>query len=343
MARRIGFKKTPRQKLTITLSDMAVKPSVKDPTVTLMTMPQVQAYSKQGFKIAFTTPVESEKTLLSTIKQALKMSSTGKVNFVKDGHYIVLKEKGDDIQPLKTLRQGHHGLGPLAAVVDRHIVGHVSAGFEVKKEVLPDGTYAIVIITPTEEIPPYLVKHEVRKQEGAEEKNEPVHIAGTMKTTAGHTFLKPPHTDEELINAMTVAARELLNDEQTGHLKWREGDNYYIKEYTVHHLLVCLFFYIYVNNLCSSSNFFYRQRSRFHEYYTKNNPERFKMCSERYFRDCIQKLTEKSCGLDEYLLKGIKPTGKWEKGMFSLECWYALYQRAAEQFGKVLETTVQKP
>lgn len=343
MAKRIGFKKTPRQKLTVTLSNMAVKPSVKDPTVTLMTMPQVQAYSKQGFKIAFTTPWDSNGKVQEIIKQALKMSPTGKVNFIKDGHYIVLKEKGDGIQPLKTLQQGRHGLGPLAAVVDRHIVGHVSAGFEVKKEVLSDGTYAIVIITPTEEIPPYLVKHEVRKQEGAEEKNEPVHIAGTMKTTAGHTFLKAPYTDKDLISAMAVAIRELLNDELTGHLKWREGDNYHIKEYTVHHLLVCLFFYIYVNGLHNRSNFFFRQRSKFHEYYTKHNPEHFKICTERYFRDCIQKLTEKNCGLDEYLMNGMKPKGMWKKGMFSVEFWYALYERAAEQFDKVLKTTAQKP
>lgn len=343
MAKRIGFKKTPRQKLTVTLSDMAVKPSVKDPTVTLMTMPQVQAYSKQGFKIAFTTPVESEKTLLSTIKQALKMSPTGKVNFVKDGRYTVLKEIGDEIKPLRTLPQGHRGLGPLAIVVDRHVVGHVRPGFEVKKEILPDGTYAIVIITPTEEIPPYLVKREVRKQEETEEKNDVAYIAGRMKTTAGHTFLKAPYTDKELISAMAVAIRELLNDELTGHLKWREGDNYHIKEYTVHHLLVCLFFYIYVNGLHNRSNFFFRQRSKFHEYYTKHNPEHFKICTERYFRDCIQKLTEKNCGLDEYLMNGMKPKGVWKKGMFSVEFWYALYERAAEQFDKVLKTTAQKP
>lgn len=343
MAKRIGFKKTPRQKLTVTLSEMLVKPSVKDPTVTMMTMPQVQAYSKQGFRIAFTTPMKSDKTLLSAIRQALKMSSTGKVNFVKDGRYTVLKEIGDEIKPLRTLHEGHRGLGPLAIVVDRHVVGHVRPGFEVKKEILPDGTYAIVIITPTEEIPPYLVKHEVRKQEETEEKNDVAYIAGRMKTTAGHTFLKAPYTDEELISAMTTACQELLNDEQTGHMKWREGDNYYIKEYNVHQLLVCLFFYIYVNGLNSSSNFFYRQRSSFHGYYTKENPEHFKVCTERYFRDCIQKLTEKSCGLDEYLLKGVKPTGKWEKGAFNIEFWYALYERAAEQFDKVLKTPLQKP
>lgn len=162
--------------------------------------------------------------------------------------------------------------------------------------------------------------------------------ASTSVTDAtNHQFLKDPLTDDMLIEALTAAAAAMLNDEYAGRMKWKDDDDYHEKEYGLNHLLICLFYYVHVNGLNSGSKFFFHQRTQFHEYCREHLPADMNICSERYFRNCMNKLQWKSCSFDEYIQSGVKPQAEWRKGQFSVEFWYAIYRKAARHFKEKLQ------
>ena len=152
----------------------------------------------------------------------------------------------------------------------------------------------------------------------------------------GNQILKAPLRDEMLVKALTEAVEGLLGKEQDGLIKWEENGNYYEKNYNVNHLMVCLFYYVHANKLNSKENFYYRQRTQFQQYIENALKETINVCSDRYFRYCISKLQWRKHGFDEYIIAEYKPEVNWERGMFNPFYWYAIYQRAAEYFEKVL-------
>ena len=309
-----------------------------EPTVRVMDMSEAEAFSEPGSSIAYMAPAESTKDVYAAMGIACGMSMNGVTNVMAEGECVVYKEfKAGKINIKNRKQYGNK----VKSVEPGPIVPEVIRKIGVRLEENADGTPVVVIITNTPEVPNYLVKHVVSTdniQENLILEEEKTALPSDPPSISGcHQFLKTPLTDEMIIEALIEAASVMLNDEHSARIKWKEDNEYRDKEFGITHLLVCLFYFIAVRQLSTSSNFFFHQRTQFHDYCSKNLPEGFKICSDRYFRTCINKLQWKSCSFNQCIISGVTPSSDWQKGQFNVRFWYAIYREASRCYDEVFQ------
>ena len=152
-------------------------------------------------------------------------------------------------------------------------------------------------------------------------------------------YMAPAESTKDVYAAMGIACGMSMNGVTN---VMAEGECIVYKEFGMTHLLVCLFYFITIRQLSTSSSFFFHQRTQFHDYCSKNLPEGFKICSDRYFRTCINKLQWKSCSFNQYIISGVKPQVEWQKGQFNVEFWYAVYCKASRCYDEFFEKMMRK-
>lgn len=157
------------------------------------------------------------------------MSMTGKANLLTDDELIIVNNSS-------------------------HVIGKKFRKMEVALEEKADGTPVVVIITSTKELPPYMIKHVVR-EDFPEEEEQDVTPADEEAEAGDHRLLREPLADHMIIEAITTAANAMLNDGVAARMKWKEGGEYFDKEYGITHLAVCLFYFIHIHRLFTSSTF----------------------------------------------------------------------------------------
>ena len=275
-----------------------------DPMVRLIKKHDYLQYLKEGYNVPYMSSLHDIDDVEEAVKAASKISATGGVT-------ILVGETLVTFGNIKNFGKSDN------TDIQKYI-----------EELNAEGGASVIITNPPGKISIHKHKESVDASQAPTEPN--------------NQFLKAPMTDGLLIDAVTSAAAALLNDEHTARMKWKDDEGYHEKEYGINHLLVCLFYYIDVRAYNVSSSFFWRQRTQFHDYCSKNLPEGFIICSDRYFRTCINKLQLRSCSFDKYIRSGNKPKVEWEKGLFNMEFWYAVYQAASCCYDEFFQKTMQQ-
>ena len=309
--------------------------TVKDPTIALMTLEEAQKFNEIGLMIAMAVEATSPNSLQKAISLAYEMSASGRVNVLSSGPYAVYgKERHSDSPKGKFSNRPPLFVWPRKGTA-RYMVGidpRMLPVANVEWEWGSNSTLNFTILTSTMDMSGITISPEVRTVKS----HDPQGPDNPSDPPEGNQILKAPLRDEMLVKALTEAVEGLLGKEQDGLIKWEENGNYYEKNYNVNHLMVCLFYYVHANKLNSKENFYYRQRTQFQQYIENALKETINVCLDRYFRYCISKLQWRKHGFDEYIIAEYKPEVNWERGMFNPFYWYAIYQRAAEYFEKVL-------
>lgn len=297
--------------------DKMQMPVQGDPMVRIIKARDFVQLLNEGYNIPYSTTVKSIEDVKKALKAASRISATGAVTVFTD-RFLTSCDKPDKPNPT--------------------LLNYIQKMIEDSDD---DNPIEAVITNPPGRIP-ILTPEEANAKEPLDKVFETIYNNISQTAPANHQFLKEPLNDEMLMEALKTAATAMLNDEHTAHMKWKDSDGYHEKEYGVNHLLVSLFYYVYVNGLNSSSSFFWRQRTQFHEYCSRNMPQGLSICTDRHFRNCISNLVLKSCSFDKYIKMNPKPEVEWEKGKFNMEFWYAVYCEAERYFELILPKTTQE-
>ena len=283
--------------------------SAGEPTVTLMKPSEARSFNQPGKKISYIAPCQEREDIEKAVIIACGMSMTGRAKLTL-GDESVIYDKGEPVEP------SHRFDCPLNSTIQ--------VGLEEKA----DGTPVVVIITDTPEMPTFQIKHVVRErfQEEKPAATPPGH----------HVFLEAPCNDEQIIKALTLASSRLLNQKHTGFIEKKSEADGYKKPYNDFHLMVCLFFYIYVNELYADGSFYNSQRSQFHKYCCDHLSKDCVTNTKRYFTGCINNLETKGFGFEKYIRIKEKPFLKQKTGEQDLTFWYSIYCKAAISFDEVL-------
>jgi len=354
--KRKGYQMTGQPKIIVRLGDMPQMGRVTVPTVAVMPMREAKALGVPVTHIEGHGHMELRKAIVKAVAKARKMSPAGMVSVTGTGPYAAARNVKELMAVVEASAKMFHGKGRIVPVKGRltpgkGLRGHYSLqqvkglGLDVGIENDPDGTPVIVIFSPTPEIPTYRVKHVVRRDEDDDDEDDDKHDGGGdgggTPPDDGHTLLKAPWTDDLLTMAMTKAADAMLDSDQKGHMKWKEDDEYHVKEFGNIQLLVCLFFYVYIHKIFADSDFFYGQRKPFYNYCRRHLPEDFDIGGDRNFRGCINKLQNRQTSFDQYILADEKPTVAWEKGKTNMVFWYEVYRQAAKTFSDVFDAEAE--
>lgn len=324
-----------------------------------MTKEEAMNFRMRGLKIVHSHTVEDPRALTEAVKKAMTLSRTGNINMVVTGrNAVVIKDVPNDVDVVKpnifavsgTSRRQRH----LARLADKRtiiksrstgginkttIVGAVrqmrvgkEQQVEIELQSEKDGTQVIVIITEEgQPIPDVRLKHVVKRR------GTMVHVEDDKPKPEPLKFLKEGYDDSLIIEAMKKADKEMLNDEHKARLRYRDDSKYKFKMFNDGSLLVCLFYYIYINKLYRSETFWDGQRGHFHKYCKEHLPEAFTLSSDSYFTRCITSLHTSGGGFERYMETQGKLSRLRNKGEFDLPFWYELYRRVSSYFQVVLK------
>lgn len=309
---------------------------VKRPTLAVMTKEQARTFKATGWRISRTFYPVAETSLSETLQQAIRAIKARRINLLVNGlcHTVEVPRqyrKGRVIKPdlrvRRRMQYGHKGGGHLDGPVN------MSMDFDVEKDTDSDGTPVVVIITPTVEMPVFKVRHEVRPKV---EKDEKERRKGPTPPNGEHLYLKAPLTDDLLIEALKKAGEDLLGTDYVGTVKWKENLSRQERAIGDHHLLVCLFFYVYFHQLYADSRFYGVQRKSFYEFCTSRMGEGHTFNKLRSFQKTVNLLQVRKLSFENYYKAASKDDDGYEKDKPSLPMWYKLYLMAADSFEKVL-------
>lgn len=309
---------------------------VKRPTLAVMTKEQARTFKMPGWRVSRTFYPVAGTSLSETLQEAIKAAKARRINLLVNGLFHTVEvprqyRKGRVIKPDLRMRRrmqyGQRGGGYVAGPVN------MSMDFDVEKEMGPDGTPVVVIITPTAEIPVFKVRHEVRPKV---EKDEKERRKGPTPPNGEHLYLKAPLTDDLLVEALKKADEDLLGTDHVGTVKWKENLSRQERAIGDHHLLVCLFFYVYFHQLYADSRFYGVQRKSFYEFCTSRMGEGHTFNKLRSFQKTVNLLQVRKLSFENYYKAASKDDDGYEKDKPSLPMWYKLYLMAADSFEKVL-------
>ena len=314
------------------------------PTIAVMTKEQANRFNVPGLKIVKTYHTMEGTNLKKTISQAIMKTQAKKINLLMNGQLkpvevpLYVRRHGV-VRPVKNIQRHRHFGKPDF----RHHIGSVkmSADFGLELGSDTDGTPVVVIITSTQEMPPFKIKHVVRKHKNENEDEDEDSKPKRRRRVHGcvddkHTFLKEPLTDDILIEAMKKADADLLGEGHTAQVKWEEDHSHHERSYNDHHLLVCLYLYIYFHQLYSTPQFYSDQRKQFYDFCSSRLPDDFVFNELRSFQKAINQLQVRHISFEVYYNRTEKPNDWYEKEKASLPMWYAIYCKAALSFEKVL-------
>lgn len=287
------------------------------PTVAVMAKADVNHLHLRGMKVVCTIPVVSEDSFREALELVKKMDPAAKVNFLTTlAHAGLFKDVAKGLDLTKYIRR----------------LPASSSGIDVEVKPGPHGEPTIVIYWPSEPSS-YTIKHVLKKENREEKKkNTPANDSKSVPVK----FLKEPREDEFIITAMEAAAKDMLDEDHRCRLKYMEDGVYKFKMMNDVHLLVCLYYYIYVNRLHASGDFWEGQRKYFHQYCKDHLPESFDLCSDTYFSRCIANLQRACGGFEECIKSGGQMRREQYKGEFNLAFWYEIYRRASACFSRII-------
>lgn len=332
---------------------------VTRPTVVLMTKIEARSFRVLGLRVSRVFSASSPRFFIEAILYAHRLSRLGKINIAIDGPFAILSKDGNTVPELNVIsstgQDTDTGYGmrkflhrkafnralcyemPDYSVLRALSKSHgIIPDIEIELESDPDGTPVIVVITPTHIPPVYKLKHVFREsRSGIRKDDKPQNNGG--EPPVPQKYLKVPNDDMLIISALQETDKKLLNESHVKNMKYRGSSGYKIKQFNDIHLLVCLFFYIYVNGLNASGNFYFGQRGAFHEFCVKNVPQGINLGSKSYFTRCINKLENAHYSFKDYIKADKKPDIMHEIGDFDFVFWYEIYLKAESYFKQIIK------
>lgn len=187
-----------------------------------------------------------------------------------------------------------------------------------------NGEVYLTVIYSTPTPPPVHIEYEYHSSDdGSGGSKPPVNI-----------FLKDTYHDTQIIQALKEASHHAFRNDHKGLLRYSIAQQTYkTKPYNDTYLLVCLFFYIYVNKLNRSQDFYSSQRTRLLTFCRKQlNDPKFTLYSDSYFTRCINKLNNQRVGFENYIVKHERPPFRDENGIPDMLFWYEIYRNVEDIF-----------
>ena len=304
------------------------------PTVAVMTREQARSFNVKGLYIARAFATGRGQQLPEALRKAILSIKGTRIDLLVDGQlktiYTPRAWKTAVLErSRRTQKRNHHSAG----LDTRHFVGPVMMSVEYGTEFSTDedGTPVVTIILRSPVMP--VIKFRTEYEDEEQSSKEKRATKPTPSGDGDHTFLKAPLTDDLLIEALRLADEALFSGKHVGKVKWEEEPDHHEEPFSDHHLLVCLFFYIYFHGYFSSDKFYFSQRKLFFDYCTSRLAG-FSFNGLRSFQKTINGLQTRKLSFEQYYKSQHKPTGHHEAGKPNLRMWHVIYQKAADSFEK---------
>ena len=303
---------------------------VTGPTVVAVQQKDLPMLEQEGLNFAFTMPYSSPQAPYEIIVKALDTFKTGQIA-VHQIPVTVMSKNGKPKESGKLIgsklskmtrlsrKKGHPRILPNYHR-PWHSINHIP--IKVIPTVLPDGTVVLGVVVPEGQQFPKVVVEPIYKNDD----RKPV-----------KTLLKEPYSDEMITKALRLGHEGLFGKDGDMILKWKEDSDYHEKKFHDNHLMVCLFFYIYINKMYLSSDFYDGQRTAFYNYCKDHQPENFRLYDIRTFQLAISNLQHQHIGLDEYIRSYPKPAVKSQSLSYSVIAWNKMYQQCVPYFEKAFQ------
>lgn len=325
------------KRLTASYGPLPTK-KITGPTVTIMEWKDVKAFNQPGLKIAYAIHLDPTKNIPANLKRLVKLNEQG---LLKEYSLIdtprMARRTRRQVLNMRDVRRGRGGnpdlvrlFGGMACYMPGRHRG--ISNFDVEKEIDDDGTPVIVVIRSDDEpeVPEYKVKHVKR----SEWKKKQGTSGGNDEPPTQH-FLKAPLKDEMLIEAMKKVDQEMTDGKHANYHKWEDKEGFHEKEFNNCSLLVCLFFYVYLQKLYADVSF-YRNKKAFFDYCEGKLGKGFNLKSYRSFFKNIEKLQVRKDSFDCFMKGTVQPNPHPDSGLANLYFWRELYLLSSRCFKEVL-------
>ena len=303
------------------------------PTVVIKRQSELEAWLKPNQRIVYQGPASNPQCVEKALTLAHALSQTGEIKLLTGNSNVVelrkMEKRGlitPDTSDMRKLRRKRKQLL-------LHYGRPGSKGFKAFASDTAGGGYDIIIICVIIWI--RLSRPAADGYDDQEEKNHGGSRNGNPP--GGNVILKAPLRDEQIIEALELAIDRLLNRRHSAYVELSDDTDGFKKRYNEFHLLVCLFFFIDINELNAKSDFSNNQRATFHHYCEGHFDNDFDFKSRRYFSDIINTLGLRGYGFERYIKEGGKATVKRRTGEQDLVFWYQIYKKAAVSYTKILK------
>lgn len=313
----------------------------KSITLSLMTLEEVEKYNRPGHEILYVLPARSAVDLARAMRLAFQLSADNQVHIVKKGPHSVKKllsylqrRLNDPVFRRRTAARRLMERNNQYAVIKTRLAEKI----QIEIQIGPKKTHVLTIEQENPEGYPVDVTYYTD--------SNPKRRAATRIDRKNNGSGGPPGDDDKLLNdalddnllidALTTADSQMMNGIHKESIKWEEEGFFHTRRIKDNHLLVCLYFYVYVNKLYNSSDFYFGQRKQFYQFFITDSLKDFSFTSERYFLHCIDSLERLPCSFSDYLKPDKRTEFTTQNGDFNIHFWYSIYERAAACFEKVL-------
>lgn len=313
----------------------------KSITLSLMTLEEVETYHRSGHEILYVLPARSAADFAKALRMAFQLSADNQVQIVKKGPHSVNKflsrlQHGlsDPFFRRRTAARRLMERNKPYAIIKTRLAERIKIEIQIGPEKTP-------VLTLEGEIPdryPYQVVYYTSSDSRKR--------AATRMDRKNNGSGGPPGGDDKLLNdalddnllidALRTADSKMMNGIHKESIKWEEEGFFHTRSIKDNHLLVCLYFYVYVNKLYKSSDFYFGQRKQFYRFFMTDSLMDYSFTSERYFLHCIDSLERLPCSFSDYLKPDKRREFTTQTGDYNIHFWYSIYERAAACFEKVL-------
>ena len=338
------------RRLRVSLGPIETK-KITAPTVTVMDWKDVKSFNQPGLKIAYAIHFESTKNVTDRLKRFIKLNEKALAHHLLEDTPRTARRPRRQIVNMRDVRRGraiNPGLIRLLGGTVCHLPhghGRIS-DFDVEKDFDDDGTPVIVVIRSDDEIdvPDYKMKHVRRSEWKKKQKNKNLSYGGGGggdDDAPTHKFLMAPLYDQMLIEAMKKVDQEMTDGKHVNRHKWKDNEGFHEKEFNNCSLLVCLFFYVYLQELYVDTSF-YSNKKAFFDYCEGRLGKGFNLKTYRSFFKNIEKLQWRKDSFDEYMKGRVSPDPDPDPGLANLYFWRELYLKASRYFKEILTPTVKE-
>lgn len=302
------------------------------PTVAIKKPSELEAWLKPNQRIVYEGPASNPQCVKKALTLAHAISQTGGIKLLTGNSSLVELKKMEkrglitpDTSDMRKLRR-------MRKQILLHYGRPGSKGFKAFAIDTAGGGANDLRIYVTIEI-----RVTCSDADGNDDKEQKNHGGGDDgDPPGGNVFLKAPLRDEQIIESLELAIDRLLNSRHTAYVERSDNTDGSKKRYNEFHLLVCLYFFIHINELYVSSDFYSNQRATFHHYCEEHFDNDFDFKSRRYFSDIINILDLRGYGFEDYIEEKGKPIVKRQTGEQDLVFWYEIYKKAAVSYTKIL-------
>ena len=313
----------------------------KSITLSLMTLEEVETYNRPGHGILYVLPARSAVDLTRAMRLAFELSADNKVNIVKKGPHSVKRllshlerRLSDPVFRRRTAARRLTERNSQYAIIKTRLAERI----KIEIQIGPKKTHVLILEEENPEGYPvdvsYYTDSDPRRRAATRTDRNNNNSGGPPG--GGDKLLNDALDDNLLIDALTTADSKMMNDIHKESIKWKERGEYHTRRIKDNHLLVCLYFYVYVNRLYNSQDFYFGQRKRFYQFFITDSLKDFSFTSERYFLHCIDSLERLPYSFSDYLKSDKSQEPTVQSGDFNIHFWYSIYERAAACFEKVL-------